>query len=106
MPNRIKQTDTLGSLHSVNPTCCSNGQPSGCKYWILDLGTDKYDRNNGLGEEGCLFVLGLFSSHRILVGCLLFSFSLCLYSPLPLDPNQKVQSITERTCMGKAAVMK
>uniref|UniRef100_A0A8B9C3B7 Trio Rho guanine nucleotide exchange factor n=1 Tax=Anser brachyrhynchus TaxID=132585 RepID=A0A8B9C3B7_9AVES len=37
MPNRIKQTDTLGSLHSVNPTCCSNGQPSGCKYWILDL---------------------------------------------------------------------
>uniref|UniRef100_A0A8C9FI71 Trio Rho guanine nucleotide exchange factor n=1 Tax=Pavo cristatus TaxID=9049 RepID=A0A8C9FI71_PAVCR len=37
MPNRIQQTDTLGSLHSLNPTCCSNGQPSGCKYWILDL---------------------------------------------------------------------
>uniref|UniRef100_A0A8C3UBC5 Trio Rho guanine nucleotide exchange factor n=1 Tax=Catharus ustulatus TaxID=91951 RepID=A0A8C3UBC5_CATUS len=37
MPNRIKQIDTLGSLHSVNPTCCGNGQPSGCKYWILDL---------------------------------------------------------------------
>jgi len=52
MPNRIKQTDTLGSLHSVNPTCCGNGQPSGCKYWILDLGTVICDSDNGLGGGG------------------------------------------------------
>lgn len=57
MPNRIKQIDTLGSLHSVNPTCCGNGQPSGCKYWILDLGTNMRNTDTmGRGRQvGCLF---------------------------------------------------
>uniref|UniRef100_A0A7M4G1G5 Trio Rho guanine nucleotide exchange factor n=1 Tax=Crocodylus porosus TaxID=8502 RepID=A0A7M4G1G5_CROPO len=37
MPNRIKQLDTLDSLHPVNSSYCGNRQPGSCKYWILDL---------------------------------------------------------------------
>lgn len=39
MPNGIKPVDPLDSLSSVSSAYHSSGQPSTCKYWILDLGT-------------------------------------------------------------------
>lgn len=39
MPNGIKPVDPLDALSSVGAAYRSGGQPSNCKYWILDLGT-------------------------------------------------------------------
>lgn len=39
MPNGIKPVDPLDSLSAVSAAYRSSGEPSTCKYWILDLGT-------------------------------------------------------------------